>query len=192
MKPRNRTIEKVLRNYSHVQSKISMKSSPSLALATILCAITLSGLLTAAHSQQPSSLEVVPYPEGYREWAHVSSAIITPQSPAFKRFGGFHHIYANAKAMEGYRSGTFADGSVIVFDLLEAQEKDGAISEGGRRFVDVMLKDSKRFAQTGGWGFEEFRGDSKTERTLSNPQEQCFQCHAKKQERGFVYSVLRK
>jgi len=30
-----------------------------------------------------------------------------------------------------------------------------------------MQKDAKRFAETGGWGFEEFRGDSHTEWTLN-------------------------
>jgi hypothetical protein len=151
----------------------------------------ISSFLVAATSAQ-STPELVPYPEGYREWMHVKSALITPQSRSFKRFGGLHHIYANTKAIEGYRTGVFVDGAVIVADFLETQEKDGDTSEGKRRFIDVMLKDSKRFAQTGGWGFEEFSGDSKTERTLTNPTKECFQCHTAKQESSFVFSSLRK
>ena len=34
-------------------------------------------------------------------------------------FGGIHHIYANDKAIEGYRNELFPDGAVIIFDLLE-------------------------------------------------------------------------
>jgi Cytochrome P460 len=169
-----------------------MKRSSTLAFTAILCTTIISSLLLAASAAQVSAPESVPYPEGYREWMHVKSALITPPSRGFKRFGGLHHIYANAKALEGYRTGVFADGAVIVADFLETQEKDGDVSEGKRRFIDVMLKDSKRFAQTGGWGFEEFSGDSKTERTLTNPAKECFQCHTTKQESGFVFSAVRK
>lgn len=169
-----------------------MKTSPILASTAIFATTLVSSILLAASSSQVSAPESVTYPEGYREWMHVKSALINPQSRGFKRFGGLHHIYANAKALEGYRTGIFADGAVIVADFLETQEKDGDVSEGKRRFIDVMQKDSKRFAQTGGWGFEEFMGDSKTERTLTNPTKECFQCHTTKQESGFVFSALRK
>lgn len=71
-----------------------MKRSPTLVLTTILCAAMISSFLVAATSAQ-STPELVPYPEGYREWMHVKSALITPQSRSFKRFGDLHHIYAN-------------------------------------------------------------------------------------------------
>ncbi len=169
-----------------------MKRLSTLVRIAIVCVMVISSILVAASSAQVSTPESVPYPDGYREWMHVKSALITPQSRGFKRFGGLHNIYANAKALEGYRTGVFADGAVIVADFLETQEKDGDISEGKRRFIDVMQKDSKRFAQTGGWGFEEFSSDSKTERTLTNPTKECFQCHTTKQESGFVFSSMRK
>ena len=61
----------------------------------------------------------MPYPEGYRQWTHVSSTYIGPQSAAFEKNGGLHHIYANKQAVEGYRTGRFPEGSVIVADFLE-------------------------------------------------------------------------
>jgi Cytochrome P460 len=135
-----------------------------------------------------STSEVL-YPEGYRQWIRVKTAIIGPQSKAFKRFGGIHHIYANAKAMEGYKTGQFADGSTIVFDVLEALEQQGTIEEGQRRFVDVMVKDTKRFADTGGWGYEEFNGNSATERNIKTlASAECYQCHKKQESAGFVFS----
>ena len=163
--------------------------------ASIVLLATAIGI--AAFSEAPvisqSPTESVAYPEGYRAWAHVRSAIITPQSPAHKRFGGIHHIYANDKAMEGYTKGEFPDGAIFIFDLLETQESQGVISEGQRQALDVMQKDSKRFAATGGWGFEEFKGDSKTERTVGAlATSECFQCHEKKQKQGFVFSEYRK
>jgi hypothetical protein len=137
--------------------------------------------------------DMVAYPSGYRQWAHVKSALVGPQSPIYERYGGLHHIYANDKAVEGYRTGQFQDGSVIVFDLLETQESKGVTSEGSRRFIDVMVKDHQRFATTGGWGFEEFKGDSQTERVLSaQARTACYNCHAQQKDRGGVFSAWRK
>jgi hypothetical protein len=141
---------------------------------------------------QTKSNDQIAYPTGYRQWAHVKSVLIGPESPN-KRYIGFHHIYANEKAMEGYRSGRFEDGSVIVFDVLETKVNAGTTSEGARRFIDMMVKDSQRFADTGGWGFEEFNGDSQTERILT-PQAKvaCYTCHTQRKEQGFVFSTFRK
>jgi len=123
----------------------------------------------------------VPYPEGYRQWTHVKTAIVEQGNPAFEHYGGFHHIYANKTAMEGYNTGHFHDGAVIVFDVFEAIEANKLLLEGKRRQIDVMVKDSARYASTGGWGFEEFRGDSKTDRTVrATASTTCYSCHANK------------
>jgi len=134
----------------------------------------------------------VPYPAGYRNWHHVKSMIINPGHPLHDAFGGIHHIYANEKAMQGYAKGKFANGSVIIFDLLEANSADNAVVEGARKVVGVMHKDSKRYAATGGWGFEGFKGDSKTERAVgTNADAACFQCHAPQKGSDYVFSKLR-
>src|SRR5688500_6195649 len=79
----------------------------------------------AAFSVRQSASEAVPYPKDYRDWTHVKSAVIGKESLKFKRYDGIHHIYANPKAMQGFEKGEFPDGSIIVFDLLEAAAKDG-------------------------------------------------------------------
>lgn len=131
----------------------------------------------------------VPYPSGYRDWHHVKSMVILEGHPLFDAFGGMHHIYANHKAMDGYAQGRFPEGAVIVFDLLEAKTADHAITEGARKVVGVMHKDSKRWAQTGGWGFEGFKGDSQTERAVgANAATACFACHAPQKGNDYVFS----
>jgi hypothetical protein len=124
----------------------------------------------------------VPYPEGYRKWAHIKTAIVGPENPGFQLSGGFHHIYANEKAMEGYLTGNFPFGSVIVFDVIDARVQSNTdIEEGARKHIDVMVKDSLTFSATGGWGYEEFNGNSKTDRTLTpHRQANCAGCHAQK------------
>jgi hypothetical protein len=70
----------------------------------------------------------VPYPQGYRDWHHVKSMVINPGHGLYDAFGGIHHLYANKAAMQGYNSGKWADGAVIVFDLLEARTADNTVT----------------------------------------------------------------
>lgn len=135
----------------------------------------------------------VPYPAGYRDWHHVKSMVIGPGHGLYEAFGGIHHLYANPQAMKGYAAGKFPDGSVIVFDLLDAKTAGGATEEGARKVVGVMHKDAKRYAATGGWGFEGFKGDSRTDRavTQANAATACFACHEAQKDKDFVFSRLR-
>jgi Cytochrome P460 len=135
----------------------------------------------------------VPYPAGYRGWHHVKSMVIQPGHSLYEAFGGIHHIYANAKALAGYRSGKFADGSVIVFDLLEAENAGNALQEGPRKVLGVMHKDAGKYPSTGGWGFEGFKGDSKSERAVgANAAAACFGCHTGQKSSDYVFSRLRR
>ena len=142
----------------------------------------------AAQSQQASS---VAYPEGYRTWAHVKSSLIGPAHANFATTGGFQHIYANAPAMTGYRTREFPEGAVIAFDWLEMRDNNGSFVEGPRRQLDVMVKDAKQFAATGGWGFQRFVKDSKTELAATPTPQQCFACHDKLKKDGLVLSTYR-
>src|SRR5215203_3035914 len=131
----------------------------------------------------------IDYPIGYRLWVHIKSVTVAPPAPN-PRNHGIHHIYANELAMQGYKTGLFPDGSIIVFDLRQTQTNNGVTKEISRSFIDVMQKDGKRFEKTGGWGFEEFLGD-KTDPALSSEQKTaCFTCHAGQKEKGFVFSIF--
>ena len=105
---------------------------------------------------------------------------------------GVHHLYANPKAVAGYKSGKFPDGAIIVFDLLEAKSADNAVTEGARKVVGVMHKDAKKFTATGGWGFEGFGGGDKTNRVVrDNAASACFACHESQKNYDYVFSRLR-
>jgi opacity protein-like surface antigen len=135
----------------------------------------------------------VPYPQGYRQWTHVKSMTINEGHALHGTFGGIHHLYANRKAEQGYKTGKFPDGSVIVFDLLEAKAADNTVQEGARKVLGVMRKDARKYRDTGGWGFEGFKGDSTTERAVGkNAASACFQCHTAQKDRNFVFSAFRR
>ena len=158
-----------------------IKLLPVIFLAVLL--VTVAGFTITS-----SAGDEAPYPEGYRKWTHIKTGLIGPQSAAFKTTGGYHHIYGNDKAMEGYTSGNYPDGSIIVFDVLETIEKDGNTLEGKRRHIDVMYKDAVKYAATGGWWFEEFK--DKTQRLLNTDRRKiCSDCHAS--QKNGVFSIFR-
>jgi hypothetical protein len=74
---------------------------------------------------------------------HIKSMVVLPSSAAFATGGGMHHVYANATAMGGFSSGHFADGSVLVFDLLRAAENSGVIAADERERLDVMVSSAR-------------------------------------------------
>ena len=154
-----------------------------LLAATVFCTFSLGAQLD----------DTVPFPKEFRKWAHVKSVLVGPQSAAFATEGGIHHIYANEKALEGYDTGKFPDGSTIVYDLLETKEIAGNTIEGPTRRVDVMVKQSKRYGTTGGWEFMSFTGVNQTDGKLTAERKaSCFACHASRKDHDFIFSEFRK
>jgi hypothetical protein len=147
---------------------------------------------SSAEAQETKYKRQVKYPKGYRDWTHTKSMVIQQGHPLFEAFGGIHHIYANDKALKALKQGKpFPDGSVFAFDLLESPTAEGAITEGNRKVLGVMEKDSKAFASTGGWGFEAFKGDTQ-DRAVADPAKDCFSCHEQQASKtGFVFSKYR-
>ena len=136
--------------------------------------------------------ETSSFPKEFRRWVHVKSVLVGPQSAAYATEGGIHHIYANNKAMQGYDSGKFPDGSVIVYDLLKTAEVAGNAIEGQTRRVDVMVKQSERYGATGGWEFMSFSGNDQTDGKLTPERlATCAGCHAQRKENDLVFSKFR-
>jgi len=139
-------------------------------------------LLTGFTGLGIQAADPVPYPVDFRNWTFVKSG-----SSAAR--GGVHHIFANEKAMEGYKSGKFPEGSMIAFDVISTTDIAGLPMDGPRALVDVMVKDGAKYAQAGGWGFEEFVGDSHTNRALDAARQQaCFACHMSQKDHDYVFS----
>jgi len=150
--------------------------------------LAAAGFATFAASAQTQ----VAYPHGYREWLHVKTMHIRLGHPLHATFPGIHHVYANKKAAEGLKRGKFSNGSTLVLDLLEPRDEAFATSEGARRLVAVMHKDTKQYATTGGWGFEAFRADNRKERLVGRQGlSACFGCHAEQKRTDYVFSTLR-
>jgi hypothetical protein len=132
----------------------------------------------------------VGYPEGYRHWTHVKTYVVKPKNPAFAAIGGFNHVYANDKAMIGYKTGHFPNGSIIVSDVVEAIDDSLNTREGARAVLSVMVKDTIHIQDPGGWRFENFEKDSRTTRLLTpTTRLNCNNCH--KRAGDMVFSDYR-
>jgi hypothetical protein len=154
----------------------------ALASATLFCDL---------RGDEPAPSHIS-YPSGFREWVHVKTGLLGPDFP-MEPERGLHHVYANKTAMAGIESGNFEDGSILVYDLVSLSEKSGVGTEGPRRRIDVMVKDSKLYADSGGWGFGRFMGDDQEHDVLTpDIRKVCLQCHEKQKAHGFVFSQLRK
>ena len=129
-------------------------------------------------------------PSGYRDWRLVSVA---------HEEGNLHSFAAmlgNDVAIKAYRDGMlpFPDGTIIAalhFSHVASEENDKVFGDpqsfvpGPPTNVQFMIKDSKKWPTTGGWGFAHFNTDGSpgTEAALKT----CAPCHAKA-SRDFVFT----
>ena len=175
----------------HLVERNSLMRAPSPAMVVLTVGLAALGSAASAVAQD-AEMAKVDYPTGYRDWTHVKSIGDSTRTQLYKSFGGIHHIYANQSALEGYRTGSFADGSVIIFDLLEATAADNAITEGKRKVLGVMQKDGKRFAGTGARALPgAAAGDPARPVVGKNAPTACFGCHTAQKDHDYVFSVWR-
>jgi hypothetical protein len=163
----------------------------SVSAVALLAIVAVAGTAFPAGQTPPP----VPFPDGYRSWQVVKSILVGPDHRTFARRGGMHHYYANPKAIEGYKAGKFPNGSVIVVEALWTKEGEGdakgLVLEGNRRFLEIMVKDDRLYAETSGWGFERFEAEEISGRLTMTERSQCHQCHSKRNDRDLVFTSLR-
>jgi hypothetical protein len=146
--------------------------------------------LVAVTTIAAQSADDLKLPTGYRTWFHVNTMIVDKASPLFADLGGMHNVYANATALAALKKGgPYPNGSQFVTDLHDFTVTDGSYVEGARKGVATMVKDSKKFASTGGWGFQVWaEGDAKKP-VVTDAAKQCYGCHEPKKDQDYVYST---
>ena len=139
-------------------------------------------------------------PENWRtDWVFIGSPL-TPNAlnNGKAMFPEFHNVYIEPCSYETYqKTNTFPDGTVFFKELqltLPKQNPDGSRTEpSGRGFfpgpyngADVTVKDSKRYQNSGGWGYYNFNHhEPKAPTAKVRAREECAYCHiasAKKDE----------
>ncbi|MGA2645416.1 MAG: cytochrome P460 family protein [Candidatus Sulfotelmatobacter sp.] len=84
--------------------------------------------------------------------------------------------------MKAYREGTppFPDGTILAklaWKHVPSLEVDGAFIPGHPTAVQIMVKDSRKYTSTGGWGFGRFIDGKPVDEAQHKT---CFPCHAVK------------
>jgi hypothetical protein len=152
--------------------------------------ITAALALVAVTTIAAQSADDIKLPTGYRNWFHVNTMVVDKASPLFADLGGMHNVYINKTGEAALKkSGKYPNGSQFVTDLHDFTITDGSYVEGVRKGVATMVKDSKKFAATGGWGFQFWaEGDAKKPQ-VTDAAKQCFACHEPKKDQDYVYST---
>ena len=144
-----------------------------------------------ANNQASSPIFVTEIPAGYRDWRLISVA---------HEAGSINDIRAilgNDIAIKAYREGKlpFPEGTIIarVAWSYVLSEENNRIFGRAQSFVagpptngvQFMVKDSKKHASTGGWGYAHFNdGKPAGEAVLQS----CFPCHQAIKSRDFIFT----
>ena len=138
-------------------------------------------------------------PKNFEKWVYLGSPL-TPNAlnGGKANFPEFHNVYMQPWAYEEYqKTNVFPEGTIMFKELqltIPGQFPDGSRTEpSGRGYfpgklngADVTVKDSKRYADTGGWGYYNFHhSEPKAPTAKLRPKEECAYCHmasAKKDE----------
>jgi len=177
----------------------------SIASGAIVTAILAQSL--SSSSAQTRSRYLVEYtasgdlilPKDFHEWVYVGSPL-TPNAlnGGNANFPEFHNVYIEPGSYETYkRTNVFPEGTILFKELqlaLPAENPDGSRAEpSGRGYfpgpwngADATVKDSKRYADTRGWGYYNFNHhEPKAPTAKVRAKEECAYCHianAKKDE----------
>src|ERR1700691_4483576 len=137
----------------------------------------------------------VPFPNGFRDWFLVNSMIVTKDSPISAQIGGMHIIYVNAKGLPTLKTGgpfPYPDGTIFADDVHDFSVKDGSYVEGSKKAVTVMVKDAKKYATTGGWGFQVWAGGDRSKPLVpdaAHAVQACFVCHTPQKAQDYTFSA---
>jgi hypothetical protein len=163
-----------------------------IAIATVAVVIAYKVPTTRADQQQ-APLFVKEIPSGYRDWKLVS---VAHEEGSLK---DIRAILANEIGIKAYRDGKlpFPENTIIarIAWAHVPSEENNKVFKQAQSFVpgdppvwylQFMVKDSKKYAATGGWGYAQFdkEGKSGPESDLNK----CFPCHQAIEARDFVFT----
>jgi hypothetical protein len=147
--------------------------SLAFAAATAVCTIVAMPFTAGGADDEASPIFGVKIPAGYRQWE-----LIAPSHEA-GNLDELRGILGNALAMKAFRDGTlpFPDGMILAklaWKHVPLAGVDGAFVTGPATTVQIMVKDSKKYASTGGWGFGRFIDGKPVDEAQHKT---CFACH---------------
>ncbi len=162
----------------------------------LVATAALAGVFALAFSPSGSGNEDaaplfgVKLPPDFRDWKLISVA------HEAGNLNDFRAVLGNDAAIKAYRDGQlpFPDGAIIArlaWQYLPSEEnnkvfgRDQSFVAGAPTNVQFMVKDSKKYASTGGWGFAQFKGSKPDTTAQLNT---CFPCHVPVKSRDYIFT----
>jgi hypothetical protein len=167
-------------------------------LIVTIAPLAIVAAFTATISRQATAQEAAPIfvktiPLGYRDWKVVSVA---------HEAGDLNDIRAvlgNDIAIKAYREGKlpFPEGAIvgrIAWGYVPSEENNKSFGreqsfvagQPTAAYLQFMVKDSKKYGATGGWGYSSFDKDGKP--TDDAGMKSCFPCHQAMKDRDFIFT----
>ena len=182
-----------------------MRRTTSVGLAALAGTIAVIASASGQTDGEATPIYGVRFPAGYRDWPLISVATVgAPVSDMRAKLG-------NDVAVKAFRAGTlpFPDGTVIArlaWKQTTSEDNNRALGpvaekqlgpEAAQKLlsqsfvagpalnVQFMVKDSKKYASTGGWGFAQFDDGKPADEAVHKT---CFACHGPAKDRDFVFT----
>lgn len=148
---------------------------------------------SGAQSNNPDSLQVfvTEITPGYRDWKLISVA------HEEGNLNDLRAILGNDIAVKAYREGKlpFPDGAIIArlaWSYVPSEENNEAfgreqsfVTGSPTNGIQFMIKDSRKYAATGGWGFAQFNDGLPAIKAVMRG---CFPCHQAIESRDLVFT----
>ncbi len=187
-----------LKDYATVHSDAKISARDITVLKNYVSSLATSPMAdTVAASKKPlaesSNLKTLPtapngiaYIPDYKNWQPISTTDRIDNNTMRVIFGNNVAV----KAIHENKVNPWPDGSIlakVAWDMLE--DKQGNIRTGSFKQVEYMIKDSKKYASTEGWGFARFKTPKMVPygKTVMFTQE-CINCHRPVADQDFVFT----
>ena len=166
------------------------------AVATLAGVVAFTAPASGHADEEASPIYGVKIPAGYRDW----KLIAVDHLLVADRVDQLRAQLGNDIAIKAFKEGKvpFPDGSIIAaihWTRVPSEDNNkvlagpfpGALSfvVGSPVNVQFMVKDSKKYAATGGWGFADFKDGKPGDKAL---HETCFACHTPAKDRDYVFT----
>jgi hypothetical protein len=184
------------------EERKTMKRIAFLLVAVVIIAGFLEFSAPASnHPDEPASpIYGVTIPSGYRDWKLIAVSEIAAGDKSQLRAE-----FGNDIAIKAFQEGTlpFPDGSIVIAQHWAKQsspENDKVLAtapmvaglNSPKSFIpgsfinmQIMVKDSKKYASSGGWGFADFKDGKPGDEALTKT---CFPCHQPAKDHDYVYT----
>lgn len=159
------------------------------AIASVVTVVL--GLTLGNADEAAAPISGITLSAGYRDWKLISVAREEGKQDDIRA------ILGNDIAIKAYREGTlpFPDGAIIArlawsYDVSEENNRafgraQSHVAGAPKNGVQFMVKDSKKYAETGGWGYVQFNDGKPVDVAM---HQTCFECHQPAAARDFIFT----